>query len=119
MNSGEEMTTTTRQDDELLEAIGPTPATLPPRIVVTGAESASPAAAAGATPKIAAEGVNIYYGTKLAVRDVTLQVPERSILALIGPSGSGKSTLLRCFNRMNDLIPAPGSPAACGWTARG
>jgi len=105
MNSGDEMTTTTRQDDELLEAIGPAPATLPPRIVVTAAETASPAVAAGATPKIAADSVSIFYGAKLAVRDVTLQVPERSILALIGPSGSGKSTLLRCFNRMNDLIP--------------
>ena len=39
------------------------------------------------------------------MKDVTLEVPERSILAIIGPSGSGKSTFLRCFNRMNDLIP--------------
>jgi phosphate transport system ATP-binding protein len=45
------------------------------------------------------------YGEKVAVRDVSLTVQERSILALIGPSGSGKSTFLRCFNRMNDLIP--------------
>ena len=55
--------------------------------------------------KISTDHVSISYGTKVAVRDVSLTVPERSILALIGPSGSGKSTFLRCFNRMNDLIP--------------
>ena len=104
MNNGDEMTTTTREDAPLLDAIGPAAATLPPRIVVGGAEAHSAPAATG-TPKVDAENVNIYYGAKLAVRDVTLHVPERSILALIGPSGSGKSTFLRCFNRMNDLIP--------------
>jgi phosphate transport system ATP-binding protein len=55
--------------------------------------------------KIATEHVSISYGEKVAVRDVSLTVQSRSILALIGPSGSGKSTFLRCFNRMNDLIP--------------
>ncbi len=52
-----------------------------------------------------AQNVNVYYGTKQALRDVWLYVPEHKITALIGPSGCGKSTLLRCFNRMNDLIP--------------
>jgi ABC-type multidrug transport system fused ATPase/permease subunit len=88
MNDGDEMTTTTRSDEPLLDAIGPAPSTLPPRIVVAGPEAASAPGPTG-TPKVAAENVNIYYGTKLAVRDVTLQVPERSILALIGPSCSG------------------------------
>jgi phosphate transport system ATP-binding protein len=55
--------------------------------------------------KIATEHVSISYGERVAVRDVSLNVQARSILALIGPSGSGKSTFLRCFNRMNDLIP--------------
>ncbi|MFT5462997.1 MAG: phosphate transport system ATP-binding protein [Planctomycetota bacterium] len=50
--------------------------------------------------------VTISYGDAPAVRNVTLAVPEREVLALIGPSGCGKSTLLRCFNRMNDFIPS-------------
>jgi phosphate transport system ATP-binding protein len=55
--------------------------------------------------KVSTEHVSIAYSGRVAVRDVTLEVPERSILAVIGPSGSGKSTYLRCFNRMNDVIP--------------
>src|SRR6478735_8898584 len=68
----------------------------------------APAAEAGdlsTVMKMAADKLSVMYGTKIAVREVTVAVPERSILALIGPSGSGKSTVLRCFNRMNDLIP--------------
>ncbi|GET44240.1 phosphate ABC transporter ATP-binding protein PstB [Microseira wollei] len=51
-----------------------------------------------------AEHVNVYYGTFLAVRDITMNIPKNRITAFIGPSGCGKSTLLRCFNRLNDLI---------------
>ena len=47
----------------------------------------------------------VSYDGKLAVRDVTLDVPKNRITAIIGPSGCGKSTLIRCLNRMNDLIP--------------
>jgi phosphate transport system ATP-binding protein len=50
-------------------------------------------------------GVNVYYGSFRAVRDVTFDVARHEITALIGPSGCGKSTLLRSLNRMNDLIP--------------
>lgn len=50
-------------------------------------------------------GVNFFYGSKQALKNVSLPVPERSVTALIGPSGCGKSTLLRCFNRMHDLYP--------------
>jgi len=46
----------------------------------------------------------VYYGTFLAVEDVTFDVPEHRITALIGPSGCGKSTVIRCINRMNDLV---------------
>jgi phosphate transport system ATP-binding protein len=48
--------------------------------------------------------VNVWYGTHLAVRDISLPIRLNEITALIGPSGSGKSTVLRCLNRMNDLV---------------
>jgi phosphate transport system ATP-binding protein len=48
--------------------------------------------------------VHVWYGSHLAVRDVSLPIRLNEITALIGPSGSGKSTVLRCLNRMNDLI---------------
>jgi phosphate transport system ATP-binding protein len=52
-----------------------------------------------------ADAVNLYYGHFCALREVSLEIPARSITALIGPSGCGKSSFLRLFNRMNDLIP--------------
>jgi phosphate transport system ATP-binding protein len=48
--------------------------------------------------------LNLWYGPKLALDDVSLEIPRNKVTALIGPSGCGKSTLIRCFNRMNDLI---------------
>ena len=54
--------------------------------------------------KIEVENLNFYYGSKQALIDITLDIPERHITALIGPSGCGKSTFLRCLNRMNDTI---------------
>jgi len=56
-------------------------------------------------PVMAVENLSVYYGSSLAVRDVTLEMARFQITALIGPSGCGKSTVLRCLNRMNDLIP--------------
>ena len=53
-----------------------------------------------------ASDVHVSYGGVPAVRDINLDIYRLRITALIGPSGCGKSTLLRCFNRMNDLIPA-------------
>ena len=53
-----------------------------------------------------ARGVSVHYGETHAVKNVSLVVPSNRVVALIGPSGCGKSTLLRCFNRMNDLVPA-------------
>lgn len=50
------------------------------------------------------DNVNVYYGSYLAVRDVTMDIYANEVTALIGPSGCGKSTILRCFNRLNDLI---------------
>jgi phosphate transport system ATP-binding protein len=54
--------------------------------------------------KLSVRDVNFWYGPKQALFDITLDLPERSVAALIGPSGCGKSTLLRLLNRMNDLI---------------
>jgi phosphate transport system ATP-binding protein len=55
-------------------------------------------------PKIAARDVNVYYGTKHALKDVSVDILERTVTAFIGPSGCGKSTFLRCLNRMNDTV---------------
>jgi len=54
--------------------------------------------------KLAAEGLDVFYGDDHAIKDVSMEIPERSVTALIGPSGCGKSTFLRCLNRMNDRI---------------
>jgi phosphate transport system ATP-binding protein len=58
----------------------------------------------GVRAKFAVEHVSFWYGDKQALFDVSLTIPERSVMALIGPSGCGKSTFLRALNRMNDLI---------------
>jgi phosphate transport system ATP-binding protein len=55
--------------------------------------------------KLSVRNLHCYYGDFLAVRDVSLDIPEGQITAIIGPSGCGKSTLLRSVNRMNDLVP--------------
>jgi len=54
--------------------------------------------------KFDVEGVNFWYPGKQALFDVSLEIPEQAVTALIGPSGCGKSTFLRLLNRMNDLI---------------
>ena len=54
--------------------------------------------------KLRTERVSLYYGAFQALRNITLNIPERAITAVIGPSGCGKSSFLRLFNRMNDLI---------------
>ncbi len=93
-----------------------------------GAAAAPPATAAPASPAVPApdaaalglagaaepapdrhtvfctRDLNVYYGQFRAVRDVTFDVCQHEITALIGPSGCGKTTVLRCYNRMNDLI---------------
>ncbi|HVP99945.1 MAG TPA: phosphate ABC transporter ATP-binding protein PstB [Candidatus Thermoplasmatota archaeon] len=54
--------------------------------------------------KIKINNLNLWYDTKQALIDVSMDIPENKITALIGPSGCGKSTLIRCLNRMNDII---------------
>jgi phosphate transport system ATP-binding protein len=55
-------------------------------------------------PFIVAEDVNVHYGSNHAIKNVTLEIGKKEVIALIGPSGCGKSTFLRCLNRMNDSI---------------
>jgi phosphate transport system ATP-binding protein len=59
----------------------------------------------GTTPKLSARGVSVFYGTTRALHDVSIDIPNACVTAVIGPSGCGKSTFLRCFNRMNDTVP--------------
>ncbi len=54
--------------------------------------------------KISVEGLNLYYGPKIALKEIGIRIPSNKVTALIGPSGCGKSTFLRTLNRMNDLI---------------
>jgi phosphate transport system ATP-binding protein len=55
--------------------------------------------------KFEARGVDVFYGETHAIKDVSVDILDRSVTAFIGPSGCGKSTFLRCLNRMNDTIP--------------
>jgi phosphate transport system ATP-binding protein len=61
-------------------------------------------ARAGDAMKIAVRNLNFFYGKAQALYDVSLEIPERIVMAFIGPSGCGKSTFLRTLNRMNDVI---------------
>ncbi len=55
-------------------------------------------------PRMTCRGVNVHYGDKQAIRNVSLDIGRKQVLAMIGPSGCGKSTFLRTLNRMNDTI---------------
>lgn len=54
--------------------------------------------------KVSVQNLNFYYGSTLALKNITMNIEPNKVTALIGPSGCGKSTFLRTFNRMNDLI---------------
>ena len=69
-----------------------------------GAERARERVAAPRS-KIETSGLNLFYGSFHALKDISISIEERKITALIGPSGCGKSTFLRTLNRMNDIIP--------------
>src|SRR3982750_2544652 len=56
--------------------------------------------------KVAVRNLDFFYGSVQALHNISLDVPERMVMAFIGPSGCGKSTFLRTLNRMNDVIPA-------------
>ena len=55
-------------------------------------------------PKISARNVQVHYGTSHAIKDLNVDILDKTVTAFIGPSGCGKSTFLRCLNRMNDTI---------------
>jgi phosphate transport system ATP-binding protein len=57
-----------------------------------------------AIAKMSARGVQVHYGDKHALKDVDVDILDRTVTAFIGPSGCGKSTFLRCLNRMNDTV---------------
>jgi phosphate transport system ATP-binding protein len=59
-----------------------------------------------APPKVSVHDLNFFYGKNQALHNISIDVPERMVMAFIGPSGCGKSTFLRTLNRMNDVIPA-------------
>ena len=72
----------------------------------------APSAGGGQAPrreaapaKISVRGLNFFYGRTQALHNISLDIPERVVMAFIGPSGCGKSTFLRTLNRMNDTIP--------------
>jgi len=55
-------------------------------------------------PILHIDSLSLWYGEKKALKEISMQIPDKQITAFIGPSGCGKSTLLRCINRLNDLI---------------
>ena len=65
----------------------------------------NPDTSPGNAPVFAVKGLDVHYGSSLALKGVTMYIRPLRITAIIGPSGCGKSTLIRCFNRMNELIP--------------
>ncbi len=73
---------------------------------VGGAPSGDASADPARAPFLSAHRVNVFYGSRQALKDVSLSVARSSITALVGPSGSGKTSLLTCWNRLTDLIPS-------------
>ena len=53
---------------------------------------------------VSVKNAELWYGDFKALKNVSIEIPEKKVTAFIGPSGCGKSTFLKCFNRMNDLI---------------
>jgi phosphate transport system ATP-binding protein len=74
-------------------------------MIDAGSAGTLTSARTGQEHKLNAKDVNVYYGEKQALKNVSVAIPDRSVTSFIGPSGCGKSTFLRCINRMNDTIP--------------
>src|ERR1017187_1707792 len=80
------------------------PVNVRPDAVVSAAGGAAAVRDSLRDPIMTANNVNVYYGDKHAVKNISLDIGRNQVLAMIGPSGCGKSTFLRCLNRMNDTI---------------
>ena len=89
---------------EEFSAAGAERGPMPPSMMTTPIVKAAAGSLVGAATKVSARDVNVFYGDKQALFDVSLDIPDRSVTAFIGPSGCGKTTFLRCINRMNDTI---------------
>src|SRR5262245_65537027 len=99
----------------VLETEGMTESEMGPRQAVAGAPERpepGPANAPGRDPALdpgisdpilEIDKLSLWYGAKQALKDISLDIPQKKITAFIGPSGCGKSTLLRCINRLNEL----------------
>ena len=85
---------------------------LPPALLRPAATAPVPAVPAAAPPIIQMDGVSRHFGDLVAVRDVSLSVPQGSILGMIGPSGSGKTTIVRMLT--GTLGPSAGSLSVLG-----
>jgi len=70
-----------------------------------GTAATAPAQAPIENAVFSCRDVNVFYGSKQALKNVTIDVARRQVLAMIGPSGCGKSTLIRCLNRMHEVVP--------------
>ncbi len=88
------------------ETTGPSDAAIAATRAAVRDASAKPASATENLPptKVGAKDVKVFYGSKQALFDVSIDIPDRTVTSFIGPSGCGKSTFLRCINRMNDTI---------------
>ena len=75
-----------------------------PKIEVRASAAPSPQTSSGKA-KVAVRDLDFFYGRVQALHNISLEIPERIVMAFIGPSGCGKSTFLRTLNRMNDVIP--------------
>jgi phosphate transport system ATP-binding protein len=82
----------------------PTMSVKPQPPAVPRREGKEPSSPSGTPAKVSVEHLNFYYGRSQALHDISIEIPERIVMACIGPSGCGKSTFLRTLNRMNDVI---------------
>jgi phosphate transport system ATP-binding protein len=90
---------------EVLKQMPATTPILNTRVAVQGQQEKDETSPPAAPAKIAVRNLNFFYGKNQALHDISINIPERIVMAFIGPSGCGKSTFLRTLNRMNDVIP--------------